>query len=114
METSTEPRIYLDRNAAPKIFAAAIRKVLHRAGESGISVTCRPGTSNVHVRIADRWTHLSIEDHYGPGGALRCGGCRSRGEHREKIEKLILSEFQHHGDKSEYQSDHFDFRFIVS
>jgi hypothetical protein len=120
------PVMSRDRHIPRKEQAALARQLFKRLGLRGISVTT-PRYSMAHsvdVRLPaegqhdpDKWPH-SHRDWCGPNGtghdeATRCPACRDRAAAEKKLEALLLAAFPCHDDRSDSQTDYFDFRWTV-
>lgn len=125
------PVMSRDRSLRRKDQAALTRKLFRELGLSGISVTA-PSYSMAHsvdVKLPrfhghqrDKWPH----DHAaccGLGGhppaaehdeADRCPACRDDAALSLAVEEVLARAFPNHDDRSESQSDYFDFKWSMT
>ena len=105
------------RHQTRKEWAAAVRKLFKDLKLTGISVTT-PSYSmaqSIHISIpdliVDRITHDRIHDEiWSRGGhAIDCPDCAKRWNAHNRIEEIVLAAFPDLGDRSDSQSDHFDY-----
>jgi hypothetical protein len=125
IDIATVPVHALQRSAPRTVQAAAARSLFRSLGLRGISVTA-PRYSMAHsvdVRIPresdahdqDRWPH----DHSAccPDGEHteenRCRVCARESWVRQRIEAILDLAFPNHRDRSDSQSDHFDFCWSI-
>lgn len=113
----------LDRHELRKVQAAAARQVFKGLGIRGISVTA-PNYSmaqSVDVRIpepadsehhGDKWPHGNSFE-LSRSEATRCPACSRRSRIRDKVEAILAKAFPNHDNRSDSQSDHFDFCWSV-
>lgn len=114
----------LDRHEPRKVQAAAARKLFRELGIRGISVTA-PNYSmaqSVDVRIpepadsehhGDKWPHGNSFE-LSRSEATRCPACARRSRIRDKVEAILARAFPNHDNRSDSQSDHFDFCWSIN
>lgn len=114
----------LDRHEPRKVQAAAARKLFRELGIRGISVTA-PNYSmaqSVDVRIpkpadsehhGDKWPHGNSFE-LSRSEATRCPACARRSRIRDKVEGILARAFPNHDNRSDSQSDHFDFCWSIN
>lgn len=101
------------RSAANTTIAKQIRAVFKAAGVKGVRVTS--GGYCVHVRIPSRtpWHGHELDGH-APMPRYRCPICNRENQVHERATRLILAALPDLDDRSDSQSDYFDFRFLVN
>ncbi len=120
------PVITRDRHIPRKEQAALARQLFKRLGLKGISVTA-PRYAQAHsvdVRLPaegehdpNKWPHAH-DRCCGPNGRghheeNRCPACRERAAAQKKLEAILLTAFPNHDDRSDLQTDYFDFRWSI-
>lgn len=124
-ETSI-PIVCRDRHIPRKDQAKLARALFKRLGLNGISVTT-PNYSmaqSVHVElpkleihVANMWPHGGDHVHE-PGCSIRdedrCPTCRNNFSAMKKIELILAKAFPEHDDRSDTQSDYFDYCWSIS
>jgi hypothetical protein len=96
------------RNETRKERAKAVRDLFKRLGLQGISVTA-PNYSmaqSIDIRLPDY--DCLREDRYSPCYP-QCANCELAGEAKRRLNRLILAAFPNLDDRSDSQSDHFDY-----
>ena len=111
------------RRLSRKDQAAKIRFVLRGYSFTGISVTA-PNYSMaqaVHIRIpaqthTDNAAHNALHDEIfrNGGHTTDCPDCAQHWEAQEYIERVILAAFPDLADRSDLQSDYFDYCLSIS
>ena len=102
------------RSAGQKERTAMIRQALKASGVRGVSVTMATGSMCywTHVR-AEGVPHAQGTD-WNAHEARQCPVCLRNQAADKKLTALILAAFPDLGDRSDLQSDHFDFVFTVN
>lgn len=99
------------RNLAQKERTTKIRNLLKACGIKGLSVTSATGSMCywTHVRFP-RVDHAVGTDMH---SRFDCAVCVANLTASRKLSALIVEAFPDMGDRSDIQSDHFDFMFTV-
>ncbi len=105
-----------------KEWAEEIRSLLKYLGIKGISVTAPNYSmaSSINIRLPAMPTEYAPEHedlHYklwckGKAG-IECPDCARRQEAKKKLAAIILAAFPDLADRSDLQSDHFDYCFTI-
>ena len=104
--------VVLTRDCPRKDLAAAARKLFRSLGLKGIGVTT-PNYSmaqSVNVRLPSR------EDYAFDAAGYVVEGCECRAANnaaRDKVDLILYTASPSHRDRSDSQSDHFDYRWSV-
>jgi hypothetical protein len=121
------PVCRLDRCAPRTEQARQARELFRRIGVRGVSVTA-PRYSQAHsvdVRLPrpgddehnrTRWPHAHSDccgQQTGHTDDTRCPACAQVDAMRRKVEAILYAAFPNHRDRSEYESDHFDFCWSI-
>lgn len=127
------------RHLTRKEWAAKVRALLKELKITGVSVTA-PRYSMAqsidiklpaldigddahrarHAEIDSEWEESGVDStgvalrRWNGYGASGCEHCKARGDAKAKICQIILAAFPDLDDRSEHQSDHFDFCFTVN
>lgn len=107
-----EPTGINARAVSRKEFAAALRALLRKMQIKSVSVTA-PNYSmaqsiDVELPTVEHWT----PEH--PPTRPECPVCSVHNEARSKMQAIILAAFSGAENRSDYQTDYFDFRFSVA
>lgn len=115
IDLSTVFPITIERHCGRKQTAALARKVFKLHGIKGISVTA-PNYSmaqSVHIRLPKR-DDYTVTCEYGridwandPAAQANCAAER-------KLESILAAAFPNHDDRSDTQSDYFDYKWSVA
>jgi hypothetical protein len=112
VDISSVPVISLDRHQPRKEQAALCRGLFKTLGLKGMSVTA-PNYSmaqGVDVHLPSRedyvFTVTGFVQENDPAQ-------KANGEAQERVRAILLAAFPRHDDRSDTQSDHFDFRWLV-
>lgn len=113
IDISAVPVMSLDRHQPRKEQARQCRELFRRLGLKGISVTA-PNYSmaqSVDVRLPGREDYV-----FGVGGMVQANdpARNANSEAQQRIRAILLAAFPKHDDRSDAQSDHFDYRWSVS
>ncbi len=123
------PTMTKDRSIPRKEQAALARKLFKQLGLRGISVTTPSYSmaSSVDVRLPNlsedahdrtRWPHHHTAEccqiQGGHNEANRCPACRDESKAGETVEEILARAFPSHDNRSDYQSDHFDFCWSIN
>lgn len=127
VDLATVPVLSTVRGLPRKDRAALARGLFRKLGIKGIGVTA-PNYSMAHsvdVRLPDMGGHdLTRWPHYhdrhccsAPNGhneENRCPACRDRAAAERKVEAILLTAFPNSDDRSDTQSDYFDFCWSIN
>lgn len=110
---ATVPVVSTDRHITRKEQAAAARKLFRSLGLKGISITA-PNYSMAHsVDVSPLKRDDYVFDSFGmviEGDEARAANSAAS----RKIEAILAAAFPNHDDRSDSQSDHFDFCWSIS
>ena len=121
------PVYRLDRCAPRTEQARQARELFRRLGVRGVSVTA-PGYSQAHsvnVRLPrpgddehdpTRWPYdhsRCCGQQAGHEESTRCPACAQEDATRRKVEAILYAAFPNHRDRSEVQTDYFDFCWSI-
>ena len=115
------PNLKLDRHAPRKDQARAARDLFKRLGIRGVSFTCPVYSMAFHVNVRlpeDDWAgphDLDMEPHdcRPEVKGERCGACGRKNATRAKVQAILDAAFPNHLDRSDYQTDYFDSRWMM-
>ena len=114
------PNLKLDRHAPRKEQAQAARDLFKRLGIRGVSFTCPVYSMAFHVDVRlpeddGSMPHdLDMQPHdWQKDGPERCAACNRRNATRAKVQAILDAAFPNHLDRSDYQSDYFDSRWMI-
>jgi len=100
-----------DRHLPRKELAKLVRGLLKTLGVKGVSVTTPNYSmaSSIDIRLPRR------DDCVGPDGYYdeASEGARENNRVRAKFNEILARAFPQHDDRSDAQSDHFDFKFSI-
>jgi glycogen debranching enzyme len=119
------PVMTRDRHIPRKEQAALARQLFKRLGLKGISVTAPrySGAHSVDVRLPaegkhnlNKWPHGNTWTAHGidRNAATRCPACRDREAAKKKLEAILLAAFPNHDDRSDLQTDYYDFCWSIT
>lgn len=116
------PQFLLDRSASRKVQAAAARALFKQLGLKGISVTA-PNYSMaqaVHIHLPHTEVTPELQAAYHQACRTRAQAIAAYGQLRQreyaaeqKLEAILAKAFPNHLDRSDSQSDHFDFCWSI-
>ncbi len=111
------------RHESLKIIAGAIRTLFRHLGIPGLSVTAPRYSMAQAVQVSaefdlehdyTRWPHQHGECcKEGHTEETRCPSCAKLALAQEKLTKIILTVYPDLDDRSDSQSDYFDYRFSI-
>lgn len=120
IDTDAIPVVCTDRHIPRKQQAALARGLFKQFGLRGISVTTPNYSMAQTVQIAvpridddlhdrSKWPHFHDYSDPSRSEATRCPACRERSAAVAKVEKILAIAFPKHDDRSDSQSDYFDY-----
>jgi hypothetical protein len=103
------------RHSPQKEISKAIRELYKDLGILGVRVYCQ---WSIHIRPEEPQEHSHIDDsaqswNLGEYKYRDCPTCQRHGKLKRKLARIILAAYPDLGDRSEIQSDYFDYIFQI-
>ena len=113
IDLAAVPVVCTDRHIPRKEQAALARKLFKSLGLRGISVTAPRYSmaSSVDVSMPKREDYT--RDDHGQIDFATDPAAQANGEARHKVSAILDTAFPNHVDRSDGQSDHFDYRWSI-
>ena len=103
--------IPLDRHAPAAQRAKAYKLALRQAGFQ-VRIRSERGRVAIHPDYPEA-VHACHRPDYQPWTGERCPACLAQQALREQIESVLAAQFPTHRDRSEIETDYFDFVYLV-
>ena len=125
VDLSAVPVMTTDRHIPRKDQAKLARELFKRLGLKGISVTTPNYSMAQSVEVSVPRLGIHVENMWPHGGAnyhasgadvhdsQKCPACVKNRENEKQVEKIIGIAFPNHDDRSESQSDYFDYCWSI-
>lgn len=125
IDLSSVPVMSTDRSISRKDQAKLARELFKRLGIKGLSITApnysmaqsvEVSVPRLGIHVANMWPHGGEYYHFsGPhvDDCHKCPTCLRNRENESRVERIIAIAFPNHDDRSDSQTDYFDYCWSI-